>query len=114
MPIEPLAATVYASQLIYEREGFPLWDPYAGPDQPGVEIADVGYVEYGAWRKIFNPSKPLNDPSNKLGTPNGYSQLDIGEIAPRAPLPAKSPIRSRNLKSFGTGVTLSAAGPPYV
>ena len=64
---------IYARNLLSNR-GFAPYYP-----RP-VDIAEVGYVFAGSWDPLFNASKKPGDESNKLGVPNGYHPLDVGEL----------------------------------
>ena len=55
-------------------KGFAPWTP-----RP-VNIAEVGYVLRGRWISLFNASKKPEDETNKLGVPDGYRPLDVGEL----------------------------------
>jgi hypothetical protein len=99
---------IYAHQLVSERNGHALWDPNPGK-KPAVELADVGYVKDGGFVRLFNASKALHDTSNKLGVPERYKPLCVGEVQYREPL-LRSPhsIRSENISA--TDADASAAG----
>ena len=64
---------IYARNLLSDK-GFAPWLP-----RP-VNIAEVGYVVRGGWISLFNASKKPGDVTNKLGVPNGYRPLDVGEL----------------------------------
>lgn len=71
---------VYAKELGDAcRLGYPLWDPE--PEEQGtVCIGDVGYISEGRFRRLFNATRPANDPLNTLfGVPDGYEPLQIKE-----------------------------------
>ena len=72
---------IYREQLSSLYHGLALWDPkpVGNPHgQPGhVSIGDVGYLDNGAFMRMFNVTLPWNDPSNKLpGTPGEYELID--------------------------------------
>jgi hypothetical protein len=91
-----VAHTTYANALIPKGHGYPLWEPDPGECAP-VELADVGYMADGGFIKLFNASAGTEDRSNRLGLPQGYSPLLVGEIQRKTPL-AKRP---KNIKSEG-------------
>jgi hypothetical protein len=95
----------YAKQLLQQKRGYALWD--ANPhSEPAVEIADVGYVENGAFVRLFNGSKTLDDTSNKFGVPDGYQPLHGGEIL-EGTLCASLPIKSESVLQLRAEVDLS-------
>jgi hypothetical protein len=78
MPLEPF--NIYREQLSSQYHGLALWDP--NPVQslfndPGhVSIGDVGYLDNGAFMRIFNVKLPRDNPSNKfIEIPEGYKPL---------------------------------------
>ena len=57
-----------------------MWDPKPVKNlhkQPGhVSIGDVGYLDNGAFMRMFNVTLPWDDPSNKLiGKPEKYERI---------------------------------------
>ncbi|CAL1715486.1 unnamed protein product [Somion occarium] len=69
-----LASKVYAEQLGARGYGIPLWRPE--PSSYGeVCIGDVGFVEDGAWFRLFNVTKPQSDPLNSNGVPPNFELL---------------------------------------
>ena len=83
-----VAHTTYADALISKGHGYPLWEPNPGQYAP-VELADVGYLQDGAFVKLFNASKPRGDLSNQLGLPDGHIPLEVGQILRKEPLRKK-------------------------
>ena len=68
---------IYREQLSSKYHGLALWDPNPVENlhkQPGhVSIGDVGYLDNGAFMRIFNVTLPWDDPSNNLlGKPERY------------------------------------------
>jgi hypothetical protein len=61
---------IYREQLSSQYHGLALWDPKPVENlykQPGhVSIGDVGYLDNGAFMRMFNVTLPWDDPSNKL------------------------------------------------
>ena len=61
---------IYRDQLSSQYQGIALWNPKPVEklhNQPGhVSIGDVGYLNNGAFMRMFNVTLPWNDPSNKL------------------------------------------------
>ena len=71
---------IYREQLSSLHHGLALWDPKPVErlhKRPGhVSIGDVGYLEDGAFMRMFNVTLPWNDPSNKLlGIPDKYERI---------------------------------------
>jgi hypothetical protein len=63
--------SIYREQLSSIYHGLALWDPKPVErlhKQPGghVSIGDVGYLDNGAFIRMFNVTLPWDDPSNKL------------------------------------------------
>ena len=74
---------IYRSHLSSHDRGLALWDPSPVENlhrQPGhVSIGDVGYLEDGAFMRMFNVTLPWDDPSNKLHRkpPDKYESISI-------------------------------------
>jgi hypothetical protein len=71
---------IYREQLSSLYQGLALWDPKPIEDfhkQPGhVSIGDVGYLDNGAFMRMFNVTLPWNDPSNELHEkPEKYERI---------------------------------------
>jgi hypothetical protein len=73
---------IYREQLSSLYQGLALWDPkpelvenlHKQPDR--VSIGDVGYLDNGAFMRMFNVTLPWDDPSNKLpGKPGEYELI---------------------------------------
>ena len=67
-----LPVNVYESQLALLGYGLPLWFPEPDDTQGPVEIGDVGYMFDGSFRKLFNVTKPIDDPNSM---PSKFTQL---------------------------------------
>jgi hypothetical protein len=72
---------IYRDQLSSLYQGLALWDPKPVENlhkQPGhVSIGDVGYLDNGAFIRMFNVTLPWDDPSNKLlGKPEKYEHIE--------------------------------------
>jgi hypothetical protein len=72
---------IYREQLSSQYQGLALWDPKPVENlhkQPGhVSIGDVGYLDNGAFMRMFNVTLPWDDPSNKLlGKPEKYEHIE--------------------------------------
>jgi hypothetical protein len=72
---------IYREQLSSPYHGLALWDPRPVEHlhkQPGhVSIGDVGYLDNGAFVRMFNVTLPWDDPSNKLiGKPDKYERIE--------------------------------------
>ena len=77
-PEEPY--NIYREQLSSHYRGHALWHPNPVESlfkHPGhVSIGDVGYLDNGAFMRIFNVGLPRDDPSNKfIEIPEGYKPL---------------------------------------
>jgi hypothetical protein len=80
MPVDQ-PFNIYREQLVSQYHGHALWDP--NPVQglftdPGrVSIGDVGYLDDGAFMRIFNVKLPRDNPSNEfIEIPEGYKPLE--------------------------------------
>jgi len=72
---------IYREQLSSHYHGLALWNPKPVGNlykQPGhVSIGDVGYLDNGAFMRMFNVTLPWDDPSNKLlGEPGKYELIE--------------------------------------
>ena len=79
MPVDP-PFTVYQDQLSTRSHGLALWNP-SPPKRlyNKVSIGDVGYLHQGIFIRMFNVTRPWDDPSNRLvGRPEPYDPLDGG------------------------------------
>jgi hypothetical protein len=102
-----VAYETYANALITKGHGRPLWEPDPGEYAP-VELGDVGYLYRGAFVKLFNASKAIDDPSNQFGLPRGHDPLPIRNILRNTPLP-KAPeyIATKGVRSRGAELTVT-------
>jgi hypothetical protein len=71
---------IYREQLSSLYHGLALWNPKPVKNlhkQPGhVSIGDVGYLDNGAFMRMFNVTLPWDDPSNKLiEKPEKYERI---------------------------------------
>ena len=68
---------IYREQLSSLHHGLALWDPKPVDTQPGhVSIGDVGYLDNGAFMRMFNVTLPWDDPSNELlEKPEKYERI---------------------------------------
>jgi len=103
-----VAYETYANALITKGHGRPLWEPDPGEYAP-VELGDVGYLCKGAFIKLFNASKAIDDPSNRLGLPRGHHPLRVRDILRQTPL-AKVPeyISSEGIRKKGAELAVKA------
>ena len=64
---------IYAQQLFPMRHGYPLWHPEIERGR-GLEmqIGDVGYLQDGAFIRIFNATLPSDHPDQNFGTPENH------------------------------------------
>jgi hypothetical protein len=72
---------IYRDQLSSLHHGLALWDPKPAENPHKhlghVSIGDVGYLDNGAFMRMFNVTLPWDDPSNKLpGKPGEYELID--------------------------------------
>jgi hypothetical protein len=79
MPVDQ-PFNIYREQLSSQYRGLALWDPKPVEDlfnnPPHVSIGDVGYLDNGAFIRIFNVTLPRNDQSNTLiDIPEEYKPL---------------------------------------
>ena len=79
MPVDPPSA-IYQDQLSALFHGLALWNPNPPKNiYNNVSIGDVGYLDEGAFIRMFNVTLPWDHPSNKsLGHPELYDPLDWG------------------------------------
>jgi hypothetical protein len=104
-----VAYETYANALIIKGHGNPLWEPDPGEYAP-VELGDVGYLYKGAFIKLFNASKAIDDLSNQqLGLTRGHHPLRIGGILRQTAL-AKAPeyISSEGVRKKGAELAATA------
>ena len=71
---------VYAKELFRCGWGYPLWHPEASEDDVEVEIGDVGYLDKGAFYRVFNACRDEDDDLNY----KPQDDADAGEL-PRVP-----------------------------
>jgi hypothetical protein len=73
------AAEVYARQFISKGYGMPLWQPE--PTKFGeVLIGDIGFLQNGCFYRLFNATKPSDDPINRYcGVPTDFVPLVYNE-----------------------------------
>ncbi|TFY56100.1 hypothetical protein EVJ58_g7847 [Rhodofomes roseus] len=80
-PSMPYAWDVYAQERLPLGHGYPLWDPRPDETAGEIEIGDVGYIEDGRFRRLFNPTLPRDDPANcAWGVPKDFRPLEIGNL----------------------------------
>ena len=80
---QPSWSEIYREQLSSLNHGLALWDPNPVVNlhkKPGhVSIGDVGYLDKGAFIRMFNVTLPWDDPSNMLhGKPEQYEHIKPG------------------------------------
>jgi hypothetical protein len=75
-------SNVYQEQLSSLNRGLALWNPK--PIEGvyyHVSIGDVGYLENGAFMRLFNVTLPWDDPSNRLlEVAEEYKRLELGHF----------------------------------
>ena len=73
---------IYREQLSSLHHGLALWHPKPVESlhkRPGhVSIGDVGYLDNGAFMRMFNVTLPWDDPLNKLlgKPPDKYERIE--------------------------------------
>ena len=77
---------IYREQLSSLYHGLALWNPKPVESlhrQPNhVSIGDVGYLDNGAFMRMFDVTLPCDDPSNTLlGTPDKYEPIELGNVS---------------------------------
>lgn len=90
----------YTKALLPKGHGQALWEPDPGTNAP-VKLADVGYLQNGAFIKLFNPSEAADDPSNLFGLPLEHQPCNVGPIQRRNPLAGGIPIYSEGVSELG-------------
>ena len=68
---------IFRDQLLqtYPTYGYALWDPSpTGPDKP-VKVADVGFIRWGKFHRLFNALLPADHPSHGRGVPDYHEPL---------------------------------------
>lgn len=70
---------VYQQHLSFLSQGFALWSPNPlDRIYDRVSIGDVGYIDEGAFIRMFNVIRPWDDQSNRnFGEPDEYESLDL-------------------------------------
>jgi hypothetical protein len=81
----------------YPALGHALWEPGPWPG-PAVEVGDVGFIQRGNFRRLFNVLLPHDDPSQIFGVPEHYEPLELS-ITPHICRNTRSPndFRSREV-----------------
>lgn len=68
---------IYASQMDELACGYALWCPDGHDNADEIEIADVGYIEEGAFIELFNAKYPAGHPRNsRKQVPTGHEPFD--------------------------------------
>jgi hypothetical protein len=81
MPVDQ-PFNIYREQLSSQYHGLALWDPKPVENlhkrRGHVSIGDVGYLDNGAFMRMFNVTLPWDDPSNKLlgKPPEKYERIE--------------------------------------
>ena len=84
-----------------------MWEPDHAGRGP-VELADVGYIFRGNFVRLFNASSGEGRSRVGINVPQGYEQLDIGEIAHLNARPmVPEEIASKGVKKIGGRANLS-------
>ncbi|OCH86826.1 WD40 repeat-like protein [Obba rivulosa] len=101
------AHKVYAEQLRYLGYGMPLWHPEPTVSEE-VEIGDVGYFHRGGFYRLFNATRPADDPIQRYGCPGDeqYQPFQPNTVAPytsRGEFPAGLTLYSKNMTKIDVG-----------
>lgn len=77
MPVLDPPFDVYRKHLSFLFQGFALWRPSpVGNIYNRVSIGDVGYIDEGAFIRMFNVLLPADDPSHmNFGVPEYHEPL---------------------------------------
>jgi hypothetical protein len=76
---------IYQEQLSSTSHGLALWKPNPEGLYHQVSIGDVGYVDEGAFIRMFNVTLPCDDKSNKtFGDPFHYDLLPSDSFTTRS------------------------------
>ena len=80
MPVD-IPFDVYRNHLSSLYHGAALWSPTLLEGiYDRVSIGDVGYIDGGAFFRMFNVTRPWDDESNrKLGEPDHYEPLNFDD-----------------------------------
>ena len=102
MSSEPDAVyNIYARQLFIRRHGYPLWKPEPESAENEIRVGDVGFLEDGAFFKIFNATDPEDHPSQANGVPEGFEQWTVKDLHKTTMKKAiESALCSRSVSSF--------------
>jgi len=68
---------IFRDQLLqtFPTYGYALWDPSpTGPDNP-VKVADVGFIRWGKFHRLFNALLPADHLSHGRGVPDYHEPL---------------------------------------
>lgn len=71
---------IYASELVRLRYGHPLWYPEPTAEDGEIKIGDVGYIQEGAFHRLFNATHGKGDVINKDGVPDGFVPLEMPRV----------------------------------
>ncbi|CCL98820.1 uncharacterized protein FIBRA_00825 [Fibroporia radiculosa] len=63
---------VYAEELFKRGQGYPLWCPELGRNNNEIMIGDVGIVDKGSFRPLFNATLEKDHPINRKGVPQDF------------------------------------------
>jgi hypothetical protein len=70
---------LYREQLTSLYHGHALWEPDPQNLYQQVSIGDVGYMQEGSFRRMFNVLLEWDDPLNRTTVkPEPYPRLDVG------------------------------------
>ncbi|RDB15610.1 hypothetical protein Hypma_004055 [Hypsizygus marmoreus] len=112
-----IAYDIYSEQLSELRMGQALYYPEPSQKDGPVQVGDVGYTRQGAFHRLFNITLQPDHPSQRLGVPDGFKPLDIGDISTfnaalePGPLHSKTVVNveSADIKTSGTVLPFEAS-----
>jgi hypothetical protein len=103
---------IYQEQLSSIYHGLALWKPNPEGLYDRVTIGDVGYVNEGAFIRMFNVTLPCDDESNKtLGDPFHYGPLSPDSFTIRSETFGKSDHYSRGVSREDNAHNIHAKTP---
>lgn len=103
-------STHYARYLSCLNHGYALFEPDpASCDFDQVRVGDVGYVQDGAFCRLFNVCVSSDDPINTLGVPTGFEPLPerFRKLQRRTTLPPGL-MSSRSVRRVGGNINVSS------
>ena len=103
------AAQIYADELMSHHYGMPMWSPEP-PDGGEVRVGDVGFLQDGAFCRLFNATPRDEGDDSPFDLPENFESIIIPQYLIRSTpnyLP-QSPISSRTARKVDVTGELSA------